>query len=353
MKAYIVINFLGVFALNEKGDIIHQTLFPKNEKKIAKKIATKELLEEEKQLIEILKKKGYTDIISSKPNDKYEFEPNNLGERRLRRQFRSLIERLKIDNIQLNQFLTNVGIELTKINIKSNVKKDRIVMEVIDAIDEIDKSLNIFMARLREWYGLHFPEIGRLIDKHEKYVKIVSQYGLRENITEKEILPLIKESMGIELDENDEAVLKEYSTNILNLYKLREQMEKYLEKILKEIMPNFTALAGPLLAARLITLAGGADKLAKKPSSTIQLLGAEKALFRYLHGRGRSPRHGIIYMHPMIQQAPEKSRGRIARILASRFSIAIRMDYYGKEDKSEEMRTDLKERIKQTSTEKS
>lgn len=352
MKVYIVVNFLGVFAVDERGNIIQYILFPKNEKEIAQKLVKKELLEEEKQLIELLKRKGYTKFISSKIDDVYEFEPNNLGEKYLRKQFRLIKDKLKLDDVRLNQFLTNIGIELTKINIKTSVKKDRIVMEVIDAIDEIDKSLNIFMARLREWYGLHFPEINRLIEKHEKYAKIVSKYGLRKNITEKEFLPLIKESIGIELNEDDEKILKEYSTNILNLYKLREEMEKYLENTMKEIAPNFTALAGSLLAARLIALAGSLDKLAKKPSSTIQLLGAEKALFRYLHGRGKSPKHGILYTHPLIQQAPPLKKGKIARILASKLSIAIKMDYYGKKDKSEKMKKDLKERVEQTLSEK-
>lgn len=352
MKVYIVVNFLGVFAVDERGNIIQYILFPKNEKEMAQKLVKKELLEEEKQLIELLKRKGYTKFISSKIDDVYEFEPNNLGEKYLRKQFRLIKDKLKLDDVRLNQFLTNIGIELTKINIKTSVKKDRIVMEVIDAIDEIDKSLNIFMARLREWYGLHFPEINRLIEKHEKYAKIVSKYGLRKNITEKEFLPLIKESIGIELNEDDEKILKEYSTNILNLYKLREEMEKYLENTMKEIAPNFTALAGSLLAARLIALAGSLDKLAKKPSSTIQLLGAEKALFRYLHGRGKSPKHGILYTHPLIQQAPPLKKGKIARILASKLSIAIKMDYYSKKDKSEEMKKDLKERVEQTLSEK-
>ena len=98
----------------------------------------------------------------------------------------------------------------------------------------MDKIINGISSRLREWYGLHFPEINRLVEKHEKYAKIVSKYGLRKNIEEKEILPLIKESIGIELDENDEKILKEYSTNILNLYKkLKEYANIDVFKVVK------------------------------------------------------------------------------------------------------------------------
>ncbi len=345
MRSYIVVNPLGVFGLDEKGKIIQEIIFERNHLDVARKINAKDLLDEEKQLIEKLNKMGFSEFVSSKKTDVYLFEENNFGEKILRKQTRQLANRLKFSDIELNRYLTEIGIELTKIRIKANVKKDRIVMEVIDAIDEIDKSLNIYISRLREWYGLHFPEMEKQVNKHEKFVKLIAQFGLRKNITEKDYAEMAKNSMGIELDEKDEEILKEYATNITNLYKLREHLERYIEQLLKEIAPNFSAVAGPLLAARLITIAGGFEKLAKKPSSTIQLLGAEKALFRYLHGHGRSPKHGTLFVHPMIQQAPHDKRGKIARIIASKINIAIKMDYYGHGDESEKMKKELKERI--------
>jgi nucleolar protein 56 len=127
---------------------------------------------------------------------------------------------------------------------------------------------------------------------------------------------------------------------------LREDIEKYVDHVLKEVAPNLRELAGSLLAARLISLTGGLEKLAKKPSSTIQLLGAEKALFRFLHGRGRSPKYGLLFTHQLIQNAPPKKRGKVARVLASKLSIAAKMDFYGKKEKSDELKKDLDERIK-------
>jgi len=342
MKAYIVTNPFGVFVLDERGQIIDEKHFLKDPKIVAQKLIQQSLLNEESEIIENLKKKGFNEIISSKHTDFVLMEENNFGEKQIRKRIRQLS---KLNTQEFNEYMTSVGIEITRIKIKQNVKKDRIAMEVIDAIDEIDKSLNIYVARLREWYGLHFPEIESAIDKHEKFVKLVSQFGLRKNITEKDVVDLAKSSMGIELNERDEEILKEYATNIVNLYKLREHMEKYIEQLMKEIAPNFSAIAGPLLAARLITLAGGLEKLAKKSSSTIQLLGAEKALFRYLHGHGRSPKHGTLFIHPLIQQAPQNKRGKIARIISSKLNIAIKMDYYGHEDNSEKMKKELKERI--------
>jgi len=185
----------------------------------------------------------------------------------------------------------------------------------------------------------------RLIEKHEKFAKIVSDYGLRNKIREKELSDFKETSMGIDLSEKDEIILKEYATKIKELYKLREHIEKYVDHVMKEVAPNLRELAGPLLAARLIALTGGLEKLAKKPSSTIQLLGAEKALFRYLRGRGRSPKYGLLFTHQFIQNAPQNKRGKIARVLASKLSIAVKIDYYGNEDRSKELRKDLEERI--------
>jgi len=345
MKAYIVQSFLGVFALDEKRELVGHIPYPKDVNKIVERMSDQNLTKEENELLKKLKKKGYDDFISSKRIDEYKFELDNLGELSFREKFRSIARKLGYSDVDLNRFLTDIGIELTKRRTKETVKKDKIIIQAVDAIDEIDKSLNIFIARLREWYGLHFPEMDRLIEKHEKFTKIVSEYGLRGNIKEKELSGLKDISMGIDLSEKDETILKEYATKIKELYKLREHIEKYIDHVMKEVAPNLRELAGPLLAARLMALTGGLDKLAKKPSSTIQLLGAEKALFRYLRGRGRSPKYGLIFTHPSIQNAPANKRGKIARVLASKLSIAVKMDYYGKEDKSKELKKDLEGRI--------
>jgi len=345
MKTYVVQGLIGVFAFNEKGELVDQIFFPKDAKKVVQNV-NQGLTAEEEQIIDLLKKKGYTTFISSKRNDAYQFEENNLGDRKYRQNFRTFAKQGKFSDLELNEFLTTIGIELTKIRIKVVVKKDKVIMQAVDAIDEIDKSLNIFAERLREWYGLHFPEMGRLVEKHEKYSKLVAEHGLRDKIEEKYLAELTKTSMGIELSEKDEEILKEYATRINELYKLREHVEKYIDHVLKEVAPNLRELATPLIAARLIARSGGLDRLAKKPSSTIQLLGAEKALFRFLHGRGRSPKYGMLFTHVYIQNAPANKRGKIARVLSSKLSIASKMDYFGKVDKSQEMKKDLEERIK-------
>jgi nucleolar protein 56 len=346
MKAFVVQSFLGVFGLDESGNIIESILYRKEPVKIAEKMLSVGSTNEEKELIDKLKKRGYSELISSKVLEGCELEQNNLGEKNFRRQFRQIEKKYGFSDLELNDFLTKIGIEFSRIRTKATVKKDRIVMQIIDAMDELDKSLNISIARLREWYGLHFPEMDKTIENHEKFAKIVSEAGLRDNIEEKELMELKKSSMGIELSEKDEAILKEYASSIRNLYKIREKMEKYLDDVLKEVAPNLRELAGATIAARLISLSGGLDKLTKKPSSTIQLLGAEKALFRFLHGRGRSPKYGLLFMHNMVQNAPNEKKGKIARVLASKLSIAAKMDYYGKGGISSELKKNLDDKVK-------
>ncbi|MCX8179185.1 MAG: C/D box methylation guide ribonucleoprotein complex aNOP56 subunit [Candidatus Aenigmarchaeota archaeon] len=342
MKSYILRTPIGVFALNEKKEIIDKIILVKDVKKIALLLNEKEVSKEEKELIEKLKKKNYSEFVLDRKIKDYLYEENNEAQKIIRKKIRE-IAREFFTPVEFNKYLVDVGVELSKIRIKEVVKKDKIVMEVIDAIDEMEKTINIYVARLREWYGLHFPEMEHVVDKHEKFVKLISSFGLRKNI--KEFEDVAKNSMGIEMDKNDEEILKEFATLIVKMYKLKEDMEKYLENLLKQFAPNFSAIATPILAARLINLAGGFDKLAKKPSSTIQLLGAEKALFRYLHGHGKSPKHGILFTHQFIQQAPPRKRGKIARVLASKINIAIKMDYYGEGDKSEQLKKELKEKI--------
>jgi len=345
MIAYIIRGLMGVFAINDSGELIDKVLFPREIRKIAQKIDEESLTIEEKNLLDLLKKRGFTQFISSKRVEPYKFEENNYGEKIFRENFRSIAKK-SISDTELNSFLTEIGIELSKLRIKEVVKKDSIVIQTVNAIDEIDKSINIFIARLREWYGLHFPEMGRNIDKHEKYAKLISEYGLRSNIKEKDLIDLAKTSMGIVLSENDEKILKEYAKQVNDLYNLRNHLEKYLDHVMKEIAPNTRELAGSAIGARLIALAGGLDKLAKKPSSTIQLLGAEKALFRYLRGKGRSPKYGLLFTHQLIQNAPQQKKGKVARILASKLNIAIKIDYYSKEDRSKELKEVLERSIK-------
>ncbi|MCC6011234.1 MAG: C/D box methylation guide ribonucleoprotein complex aNOP56 subunit, partial [Desulfurococcaceae archaeon] len=132
---------------------------------------------------------------------------------------------------------------------------------------------------------------------------------------------------------------------ILDLYKLRSTLEDYIETVMKEVSPNITALVGAKLGARLLSLAGGLEKMAKLPASTIQVLGAEKALFRALRTGGKPPKHGVIFQHPAIHRSPRWQRGKIARALAAKLAIAAKVDFFTGRFIGDKLTTELQQRI--------
>ncbi len=350
MKAYIITTFLGVFGVDENNKIVGFIPFTKNAKEIAKKLKEAELkvIEEEKELQTKLWKKGFKEFVYPiNKQDVKHVEENSKAENYIKENLLKIALERKIvkSEEEFNDLFREVSIELTKVQIKISAKRDSLVVQAVRALDEIDKVLNVFSERLREWYGLHFPELNRAVSSHEKFAKLVAKYGRRESFEDYD--KLAKESIGIEINEEDERTLKEYASMLEKLFELREKLEKYVVDAMKEIAPNFSEIAGPLLAARILSKAGSLEKLAKAPSSLIQLIGAEKSLFRYLHGRGKAPKHGLIYLHPYVQNAKKEDRGKVARILANKISLAIRIDYYTKEDRREELKRDLEEKLKE------
>ena len=352
MRAFIVTTFVGCFGVDEKNKIIIFIQFPKDAAKIAEKLKLSEIeiIEEEKTMQNQLWKKGYKKFVfGNRKSGVKNIEPNNQAEQFIKQNIRELAIDKKVvkDQVEFNQLLTKVNLELTKVKIKKAIGKDNLIIQANGALEELDKSINILVERLREWYTLHFPEMDRVISDHERFAEIVKEFGLREKITEENLTPFKGKSMGADLAETDIKAIQELASEIINLYQLRKSIENYIDKTLKEVAPNAREIAGVALTAKLIAKAGGLDKLSRMPSSTIQLLGAEKALFRHLHGHGRSPRFGLIFTHPLIQNAPEKLKGRVARVLASKLSIAVKMDFYSKKYKADELQKDLKERVKE------
>jgi nucleolar protein 56 len=338
MKARIMTTFIGCFGADEKGNILHYIKFPKTPSLVADKIHASKLgkIQEEIDLEKKLRKKGFKDITKS-----------DIGS--VKGNLRNLaIEKKFVKNqTELNRFISKVNIELAKRGIKKAMGRDNLIIQVNGAIEELEKSINILVERLREWYGLHFPEMDRIVEKHENYAQIISKFGSRKNIEHPELSHFREKSMGADLKKLDVAIIQDFAKNILSLYALHKELSKYLDSLLSEVAPNTKEVAGPVLAAKLISISGGLEKLARMPSSTIQLLGAEKALFRHLHGKGRSPKHGVIIMHPYVQKAPIKHKGKIARLISSKLSIAAKMDFYSNTNKANELKKDLESRVKE------
>jgi nucleolar protein 56 len=255
----------------------------------------------------------------------------------------------------------NVTLEMAKLKVKSAVKKrDLIVAQAIQTLDDLDKTINLFMGRIREWYGIGFPELDRLLEKHETFARLVLELSNKENFTveklveeeiprakAEQIVKTAETSMGADLSDVDLGQIQALCKNILNLYELRQALEKYLDKTMEEVASNTKALVGSLLGARLIALAGGLMNLARRPASTIQVLGAEKALFRSLKTGTRPPKHGVIFQHTYLHDAKRWQRGKIARALAGKVSIAARIDAFGGKYMGDELKADLEKRIRE------
>ncbi|MBC7130226.1 C/D box methylation guide ribonucleoprotein complex aNOP56 subunit, partial [Candidatus Bathyarchaeota archaeon] len=263
------------------------------------------------------------------------------------------------DSEEFNRWMHDLTLELTKLKVKRAVeKRDLLVAQAIQTLDDLDKTINLFMGRLREWYGIHFPELDRILEKHETYARLVLELGSRSHFTPKnlkredlphskveQIAEAAENSMGADLSETDLAQIQALANSILGLYELRHQMEKYIEETMDEVAPNLKAITGALLGARLIALAGGLANLAKLPASTIQVLGAEKALFRSLKTGSKPPKHGIIFQHSLLHEAKKWQRGKIARALAGKIAIAARTDAFGGRFIGEELKADLEKRV--------
>ena len=351
MPVYVVPTMVGVFAVNEKKKVLMLSAFEKDPKKAAEKfkLSQIEMIDEEKEIKFKLGKKGHREFVFGymKPGEK-NIEPNNPGEQFVKDNLATIaVEKgFAKDKKEVVDFITKATVQLAKVHIKRAVTRDGLIIQTNGALEDLDKSINVYMERLREWYGLHFPEMNRAVTGHERFAQVISKFGDRESITEKDLSDLKQNSMGADFKEEDIKMVQMYATKILEMYKLREEIASYSEKVLKEVAPNLLVLAGAPLAIKLIARSGGLKKMSRMPSSTLQLIGAEKALFRYLHGKGKSPRHGVIFSHPMIQNARDQHRGKLARLLASKLTIAAKMDYYSKTYKGDTLKKDLEKKAK-------
>lgn len=329
---YIAACVAGIFAFDENNNLIKYKLFKKDPEEIAKKLEKFERGKDFPEFQEVVKEvKG---IITEQPNPATEYLKNNL------RKIVTDVGFVK-DQAELNQILTSVTIIRTKRKISGLERRDKLIIQTVSALNDMEKILNTMSERLRELYGLHYPEL-KIVD-HEKFAEFVSKYGEREKFEE------FEGSMGMKLKEGDIKILQNYAKRLKELYTLRKGLEKYLEKIVPKEIPNLDALLGSILAAKLLALAGSLERLAKMPSSTIQLLGAEKSLFKFLRDKGikKPPRFGLLYLHPDISNAKRELQGKVARLLSSKLTLAARADFYTKKNISKQLVEDYKKKLKE------
>ena len=239
--------------------------------------------------------------------------------------------------------LRNFALNLSSAKVtKISESPDLHVIHAINALDEGDNIINRISSIVREWYGLHFPELDNIVDSINAYSQIVLA-GKRENLTEQiykdvgfpdnkvEMLSVLQErSRGGQISDENLAIIQGLAKQIIELHELRKTLENHIETQMENIAPNISAILGTAVAARILARAGSLKKLATMPASTIQVLGAEKALFRSLRTGSQPPKHGILFQHPLVHTAPRWQRGKLARAIASKAAIAARVDVFGK-----------------------
>jgi nucleolar protein 56 len=351
MRAFIASNFMGSFAFDSDGRLIAHRLFPKRPEVMAdkmRKIQAGEVLPEERELIGELKRKGIKEVIWDKKLEVRDMfcttKKEHIGKEALQSGFRGIAIKLRWASSQaeINELLSKVSSEATRTELRK-VKKDRILMNAVGMLDEIDRVSNTLLERVREWYGLYFPEGARQVTSHDRFLEMVSK-GVRKT-GDKHIDRLAEKSSGMEFSGQDLEQVGSMASAVLGLFERRKSLSSYVEEMCRETAPNMSAVAGPVLAARLLSLAGGLERISRMPSSTIQLLGAEKALFRHLKGQGKAPKYGILFAHPLVQGASKENKGKAARLVAAKLSLAARLDMYSGRDEGEDMRKELEKQV--------
>ena len=385
MEAYFVETPVGVFIVDVNGKIIAKSLFENNPKNAA--LELKEL--QDGKIASLVSEMiaqaaaAYSPIIFQSDQLASAAEKGAKGATAVKNtpvpeQFRSKLrseeknrdEWLKQQSLEssstktaraYNEFARRVALELARAEIaRAAAKRDLSAVQAVRAMDDLDKTLNLLAGRVREWYGLHFPEMDRIVESHDTYARLVAKLGKRTNFTSdavvsegvpkekaEQLAKAASRSMGATIDDADLSVVQAFCGLMLDLYKFREKAEGYVNDCLKQVAPNMAAIVGASLSARLMSIAGSLENLAKMPASTLQVLGAEKALFRSLKTGARPPKHGVIFQHTAIHQSPRWQRGKIARALSGKLSIAARVDAFGGDFVGDKLRANVDHKIEE------
>uniref|UniRef100_A0A7S0ZAE6 Nucleolar protein 56 n=1 Tax=Timspurckia oligopyrenoides TaxID=708627 RepID=A0A7S0ZAE6_9RHOD len=274
--------------------------------------------------------------------------------RAIRAHFEKLTGQLSHSEIAMAQ--RGLAHAYSRSKVKFNVhKSDNMIIQSIALLDQLDKDVNTFSMRVREWYSWHFPELVKIVPDNQMYAKCVAlirernrmvtaastggeedaemRAKLLEILADEErvqdVISAAKISMGTDVSAVDMINIERFATRVVKLGEFRGQLQRYLTHKMGVVAPNLRALLGDAVAARLIAHAGSLTNLAKYPASTVQILGAEKALFRALKTKGKTPKYGLLFNSTFIGRAKLKNKGRISRYLANKSTIASRVDCFG------------------------
>jgi nucleolar protein 56 len=225
----------------------------------------------------------------------------------------------------------------TRERIAASISPDILIIQQLAAIDDITGQVNNLVGRLREWHGYFLPEVGHYISDNELFAQTVANNTFKDLYAQH-----VKDKVS--MGSSDEALYDEvrgFAKLVYDQYVMRKTFLDALEASMKKFIPNVQLLAGTTIGARLLAEAGSLRNLALMPASTVQLLGAEKALFRHLKSGSRSPKHGHIFNHQLIQQAKKSDRGKVARALGDKLCMCAKLDFFKGEIKGHEYLSDL------------
>lgn len=381
MEVYVVETPVGVFIVDEEANVIEKSLFSKTPHLAAAELEQIQEGQITSNVLDALRSAAKSAILvfenetfgrAAERSGLQVSIRNSIAFEKFRSNLRSdwegkkgWLEKQSLDlpalqtSANYNDFARQVTLEIARAGIAAAAtRRDLSAVQAVRAIDDLDKTLNLLAGRVREWYGLHFPEMDRIVEKHDTYARLVTRLGNRSNFTKDQLITegipsetsdqlaaAARRSMGGAIETVDLEVLKSFCELMLELNKFRGKSEAYVDDVLKQVAPNMTAIVGAPLSARLISIAGSLDNLAKMPASTLQVLGAEKALFRSLKTGARPPKHGVIFQHTAIHQSPRWQRGKIARALSGKLSIAARVDAFGGEYMGEKLRDNVNKKV--------
>ncbi|CAD7932677.1 unnamed protein product [Amoebophrya sp. A25] len=326
-------------ALEESAALIESKMGSQLKKFLKKNVVEKNLSEElsviDSKLGSIIKEKfGISVAVSEQTKE-------------LQRALRFNIEELLSDitKEQTKQMEVSLAHAMSRFKLKfSPDKVDIMIIQAIGLLDDLDKDLNNFAMRLKEWYGWHFPEMAKILTDTLVYAKAVKLMGMRGNCKntdfsqidipeeiENELKRAAETSYGTEVTSEDMEHINSLTERVIQLLEYRTQLSNYLKTRMSAIAPNLTYLVGELIGARLISHAGSLLSLSKHPASTVQVLGAEKALFRAMKTKSNTPKYGLIYHASLIGKSANKFKGKISRVLAAKMALAIRVDALGED----------------------
>ncbi|MFQ5940184.1 MAG: NOP5/NOP56 family protein [Nitrososphaerales archaeon] len=368
-KCTILLLEAGIVALDDQDNVIRSYSFDTHMAKTYRAIKSGTQVDQLQDVLEFLRLEGFDAVVSNDEGLANILSKNDISVTLMERDKQTELQEQKLNlmvkvNFAKNEFealglLRKFAVDLSSLKVgEISAKRDYHIIQSINAMDEVDKIINLMGSRLREWYGLHFPELDGMIQNLITYCDTVlagsrdsidkgslKETGMPEDKAEEIVYAAQVSKGGAVTAENVEAI-KNLAGVIKNLNSVRGSLTAHLEREMDSVAPNVKEILGATIGARMIAKTGGLERLSYMAASTIQVIGAEKALFRALKTGSRPPKHGIIFQHPLIHSAPKWQRGKIARAIAAKVAIAARIDVH-KGSKDSTLTGKLDERIEE------